>query len=74
MENSDSSLKKYRCLECKKKLGVDPIICKCKGMYCDGHRLPFNHNCSFDFKTIKKDELNKTMLSGKCVAEKVVRI
>lgn len=65
---------KNRCLECKKKLGVDPIVCKCKGIFCDGHRLPFNHSCSFDYKAKSRNELDKTMSAGKCIAEKVIKI
>jgi hypothetical protein len=66
--------KTNRCGSCNKKLGVDPIVCKCQGMFCDGHRLPFNDNCSFDFRAKSRNELDKTLSAGKTIVEKIIRI
>ena len=42
--------KKNRCAlkGCKKKLKLTNMICRCKYIYCDKHRLPESHNCKWD--------------------------
>ncbi len=55
---------------CKKKLKtVDKImgLCRCENVFCKIHRLPEQHNCSFQF-IINKDEFIR---ENKCVAIKV---
>lgn len=39
-----------RCFNCQKKVGMLGTECKCKFVFCNSHRLPEAHNCSFDFK------------------------
>ena len=48
---------------CKKKLSLIPFQCKCKKNFCDIHRYPEEHMCSFDFKESAKQILLKTMSS-----------
>ena len=44
--------KKNRCTfeGCKKKLKLTDMACKCKQRYCQKHRLPESHSCSWDPK------------------------
>ena len=50
-----------RCEEkdCKKKLFLSDLICRCKKFHCMKHRLPELHNCTYNFKdtaeTVKKN-------------------
>jgi predicted nucleic acid binding AN1-type Zn finger protein len=43
--------KKKRCSGCNKKLALaSEFICKCNGIFCNKHRYPDMHNCTFDHK------------------------
>ncbi|CAD8139896.1 unnamed protein product [Paramecium pentaurelia] len=37
-----------KCYVCKRKLGISGIQCKCKIVFCNKHRLPEDHNCTYD--------------------------
>ena len=43
--------KKNRCAMkgCKKKLTLMAYTCQCDKKYCALHRMPEDHNCSFDY-------------------------
>tara|TARA_B110000444_G_C18712014_1_gene534176 strand:- start:4 stop:279 length:276 start_codon:yes stop_codon:yes gene_type:complete len=47
---------KKRCnhLGCNKKLLISCMECKCNKKYCNHHRLPHQHKCSF-VQNIQKD-------------------
>ena len=62
-----------KCDKCKKKCYA-PEKCRCKLVFCYGHRLPENHNCSHIEKSKKEyqDRLKKQMVMVR--AEKLVRI
>jgi predicted nucleic acid binding AN1-type Zn finger protein len=65
--------KKYCCFgECKKKLTLIDMECKCGFKFCSLHRLPESHNCTYDFKKESKVLLAKTLI--KVVHEKVEKI
>jgi len=44
---------KMRCYLCNKKTLLI-FDCKCDGKFCNKHRLPEVHNCTYDFKTDKE--------------------
>ncbi|KAF0731892.1 hypothetical protein Ae201684_010846 [Aphanomyces euteiches] len=50
---------KSRCWECKKKVGLTGIECRCGFVYCGSHRFADQHNCSYDFKSADRAELAK---------------
>ena len=58
---------------CKAKLTLASITCKCEKKYCPTHRYPTEHACSFDFKESARQVLLKTM-STPIVAPKVQMI
>lgn len=37
--------------ECKKKLLLTDLLCKCGKKYCSGHRQPELHSCTYDYKS-----------------------
>lgn len=41
-----------RCAQCQKKLGLSNFKCKCEFVFCSKHRLPEEHNCTFDHKAV----------------------
>eukprot|EP01080_Neovahlkampfia_damariscottae_P012444 gene12444-6196_t len=48
-----------RCFNCRIKVGVYGMSCKCGHVFCYAHRLPENHVCSYDFKTNHQELLEK---------------
>ena len=63
---------KNRCYSCNKKTGLLDFECKCGNSYCAGHRHPFDHNCTYDFKS---EEIKKIRDSNpKIIAEKLIKI
>ena len=41
-----------RCSQCNKKLGLSTFKCKCALVFCSQHRLPEEHECTYDHKAI----------------------
>lgn len=48
-----------RCAECKKKVGLTGIECRCGSVYCGSHRIAEKHACTFDFKTFGRDHIER---------------
>ncbi|KAG7399151.1 AN1-type zinc finger protein 4 [Phytophthora boehmeriae] len=46
-----------RCWECKKKVGLTAVTCRCDYTFCDTHRYAEEHSCAFNFKTAGKRKL-----------------
>lgn len=55
------SKKKGRCgrEECKKRLGLTSVECRCGTVYCAEHRYTEKHNCTFDYKAAARDAIAK---------------
>lgn len=77
-EKEEKKNKKKRCqyshstTSCKKILALHQHMnCKCGKMYCDVHRLPETHNCSYDYK---EDKTALIAANPKIIADKVVKI
>ncbi|CAD8102301.1 unnamed protein product [Paramecium primaurelia] len=48
-----------KCKICKRKLGIAGIQCKCEAYFCNKHRLPEEHQCTFDHAEKAKQLLRK---------------
>lgn len=55
---------KKRCWECKKKVGLTAIECRCGFVFCNAHRYADQHSCSFDFKAADRAELARRNPGG----------
>ncbi|EEY65278.1 uncharacterized protein PITG_16921 [Phytophthora infestans T30-4] len=55
---------KKRCWECKKKVGLTAIECRCGYVFCTSHRFEDQHSCSFDFKSADRAELARRNPGG----------
>lgn len=66
--------KKNRCSydSCNIKLGLIPFECRCDMNFCSNHRLPEQHNCSFNYKDYGKKIIEQN--NQKVVAEKIQKI
>ena len=73
-KNDIKKPKKLRCsfVGCRKKLTLLDLECKCKNKYCLTHRLPENHNCTYDFKTEGKIAIEKN--NPVVVNDKLIKI
>lgn len=61
---------KKRCNKCNKKIKSSlPVQCKCEHFFCNLHRLPFDHDCNFDYINNYKQKLEKTNI--KIIPEKI---
>ncbi|CAH0521795.1 unnamed protein product [Peronospora belbahrii] len=55
---------KKRCWECKKKVGLTAMECRCGYVFCNSHRFVDQHPCNFDFKTADRAELARRNPGG----------
>lgn len=46
-----------RCNNCKKKLGLVGITCKCEKEFCGKCRYPEKHNCYYDYRSNFQERL-----------------
>tara|TARA_Y100000996_G_C22416523_1_gene599550 strand:+ start:73 stop:267 length:195 start_codon:yes stop_codon:yes gene_type:complete len=63
---------KEKCHICKKKLKLTDMKCRCGYKFCSSHRLPEQHNCTYDFKKERVDP--KKMGLGGGHFKKVIQI
>lgn len=61
-----------KCFMCPKKVGTFGMKCKCGYTYCKSHRLPEDHECSFNFREEAVKKLTKE--NPTVVASKLERI
>ncbi|MED6198957.1 hypothetical protein PIB30_071585 [Stylosanthes scabra] len=61
-----------RCATCRKRVGLTGFKCRCGVTFCGAHRYPEKHACSFDFKTVGREEIARANPVIK--AEKLDRI
>jgi len=57
-----------KCWNCSRKVGMQGYKCKCEYTYCRIHRLPEDHECTFDFVSsarTKIEKANPTVVSAK---------
>ncbi len=60
-----------RCSICNIKVKMDGWNCKCNELFifCNKHRLPFEHNCTYNHKKEYTDKLK--IINIKCKKEKL---
>ncbi|XP_050380997.1 zinc finger A20 and AN1 domain-containing stress-associated protein 6 [Argentina anserina] len=56
----DAVAQPNRCNVCRKRVGLTGFKCKCGITFCGIHRYPEKHACSFDFKTVGKEEIARS--------------
>ena len=58
-----------RCHCCRKKLKMIHFTCKCNHKFCINHHNPHSHNCQFDYKQVKKQEIldNNPLIHNKMI-------
>jgi len=61
-----------RCKLCERRLGPMQFPCKCGGCFCARHRVPEDHACTFDHRTLGVKRLADS--NPLVVAEKVRKL
>ncbi|KAE9303446.1 hypothetical protein PR003_g22005 [Phytophthora rubi] len=61
-----------RCWQCKVKVGLTAVKCRCDYTFCGKHRYAEEHSCAFNFKTAAKRKLEEE--NPVVVPSKVARI
>jgi len=54
-----TQLDSSRCWQCKKKVGILGYQCKCSFSFCALHRHSENHDCTFDFVSTGRKQLEQ---------------
>lgn len=54
--------KKPKCTECKKKLGLLGIKCRCDKVFCTHHIMAESHNCTYDYRGEAMKALSTNMV------------
>ncbi|KAF7639927.1 hypothetical protein Mgra_00000365 [Meloidogyne graminicola] len=69
-DNPDQQKKpKNRCRACNKRVGLTGFDCRCGGLFCSAHRYDSAHQCTFDYKTVGREQLRKS--NPQVVSEKI---
>jgi predicted nucleic acid binding AN1-type Zn finger protein len=61
-EEEKKLVNKDRCSTCSRKLRLLGVECRCGLFFCNSHRLPEDHSCSFNHKTHGKEKLTKQVV------------
>ena len=48
--------------DCRVKLMLTDMACKCESRFCSMHRMPESHKCTFDFKAAARVLLEKNLV------------
>tara|TARA_B100001094_G_scaffold331819_1_gene401502 strand:+ start:91 stop:342 length:252 start_codon:yes stop_codon:yes gene_type:complete len=58
-KKSKSKTKRCNHKDCRKKISIIDIPCKCGLIFCINHKFFSNHNCTYDYKENHKQNLIK---------------
>ena len=54
--------KRCQHIDCKKKLMLSDMACKCENYYCQGHRYAPSHSCTYDYRAAADKVLEKQLI------------
>nr|CCA16605.1 conserved hypothetical protein [Albugo laibachii Nc14] len=63
-ESKPTQRNKIKCWQCKKKIGITAVECRCGYVFCKQHRYQDQHSCTFDFKEADRAELKRRNPGG----------
>lgn len=61
-KNEGIQINKKKCWKCSKKIGLSAIMCRCNYTFCNIHRYPEEHQCSFDYRKFDAQILSKQLV------------
>ena len=70
-EIKEIKMNKERCYFCNKKLKMINFTCKCDHKFCIKCQNPHSHNCTYDSK---KDKENEILKNNPKLGSKVIKI
>lgn len=71
-EITDKQTNLKRCWKCNTKIGLTGFKCACDYVFCSKHRLPEEHECSFDYKSRDQSKISKN--NPIIIAKKIEKI
>ncbi|KAE8672135.1 Zinc finger A20 and AN1 domain-containing stress-associated protein 1 [Hibiscus syriacus] len=48
-----------RCSGCRKRVGLTGFRCRCGELFCADHRYSDRHDCSYDYKTVGRESIDR---------------
>ena len=57
--------------DCRRKLMLTDMPCKCEITFCTFHRLSEQHACTFDYKKARENETETKSDKMRCIADKI---
>eukprot|EP01120_Amphizonella_sp_Union-15-10_P000139 TRINITY_DN10172_c0_g1_i1.p1 TRINITY_DN10172_c0_g1~~TRINITY_DN10172_c0_g1_i1.p1 ORF type:complete len:151 (+),score=15.09 TRINITY_DN10172_c0_g1_i1:219-671(+) len=74
INNPSAKRRAIRCdhTGCKRRIGLTGTRCRCEKIFCDKHRYPDYHMCTFDYKTFDRQKLAQD--NPTIVADKIYKI
>lgn len=72
MPSASPSKPRNRCSSCNVKVGLLGYECRCENIFCAAHRHAGDHACTFDYKGLERQRLEK--LNPAVVAEKIRKL
>lgn len=58
--------------DCKKKLVLSDMECRCGKRFCAAHKFSESHKCTFNYREASDQVLTKQLV--KCVSERIDKI
>jgi hypothetical protein len=74
MNSKKKKEKITRCFICLKKLIIIEFKCKCDNIFCNIHRYPEEHNCTYDHKKDGKRKLKNELENTIIKRQKIDKI
>lgn len=67
--------KRCQMVNCRKRLMLSDMVCRCNKYFCSLHRLPEQHECNYNYKAENNDTAKRdTIDSMKCVNDRIEKI
>lgn len=61
-----------KCGQCRARLGLLTFDCRCGKTFCSSHRYADEHNCSFDYRKLGQEEIQRN--NPQVIGEKIYKI
>ena len=58
-KEKEKNKKKIKCFHCKARVPMINYHCKCAHVFCIKHLNAHSHNCTFDYKKERKEQIEK---------------
>jgi predicted nucleic acid binding AN1-type Zn finger protein len=71
---SNPEVPRCAAMDCRKKLKLTDMDCRCEKRFCPAHRLPETHQCTFDHTAREWSQLVSQLMTNSTAVNKVPAI